>query len=66
MITIESAKAVAVQYLEGHAADLGRYVVQAIALWIKNRKHAERIIQQAHDEYVAEMDAIAERMKGEP
>lgn len=64
MINIDVAKAALSGYLESNASEIGRYLVQAIALWIKNRKHAERVIQEAHDQYASEMDAIGERIKG--
>ena len=49
MIPIDQVRDAAVSYVESHAVDLGRYIVQAVAIWIRNRRHAERVIQEAHD-----------------
>lgn len=65
MIPIDQVRDAAVSYVEAHAVDLGRYIVQAVALWIKNRKHAERIIQEAHDSYVREFADIEAHMRGD-
>lgn len=64
MIPIDQIRDAAVGYLEGHAVELGQYLVRAVALWIRNRRHAERVIREAHDAYVREFDAIEAHMKG--
>ena len=65
MIPIDQVRDAAVSYVESHAVDLGRYIVQAVALWIKNRKHAERVIAEAHDSYTREFADIEAHMRGD-
>ena len=65
MIPIDQVRDAAVSYVESHAVDLGRYIVQAVALWIRNRKHAERVIQEAHDSYTREFAEIESHMRGD-
>ena len=65
MIPIDQVRDAAVSYVESHAVDLGRYIVQAVALWIRNRRHAERVIQKAHDSYTREFAEIESHMRGD-
>ena len=64
MIPIDQVRDAAVSYVESHAVDLGRYIVQAVAIWIRNRRHAERVIQEAHDSYTREFKDVEAFMKG--
>lgn len=64
MIPIDQIRDAAVGYIESHAVDLGRYIVQAVSLWIKNRKHAERVISEAHSAYTREFADIEAHMRG--
>lgn len=63
MIPIDQVRDAAVSYVEAHAVDLGRYIVQAVTLWVRNRKHAERVIAAAHDEYRSTFEEIEAHMK---
>lgn len=65
MIPIDQVRDAAVSYVESHAVDLGRYIVQAVAIWIRNRRHAERVIQEARDSYTREFAEIESHMRGD-
>ena len=65
MIPIDQVRDAAVSYVESHAVDLGRYIVQAVAIWIRNRRHAEQVIQEGNDSYTREFAEIESHMRGD-
>lgn len=52
-----------VGYLEGHAAELGAFLVKAAVAWVRDRRKAEAAIERLHEGFVAEFDAAEQRMK---
>ena len=46
MIPIDQVRERGGQLRRNPAVDLGRYIVQAVALWIRNRRHAEQVIRR--------------------
>lgn len=62
-IDFNAIKGAAVGYLEGHAPELGAFLVKAAVAWVRDRKKAEAAIDRLHDGFVAEFDAAEQRMK---
>lgn len=62
-ISIDQIKGAAVGFLEEHAVDLGRYLVRAAVAWVRDRRKAEAAIERLHNDYVADFEAIEERMR---
>lgn len=63
MINIDQAKTIAGNYIEAHAVDFAKFLVNASIAWIRNRHGAEEAIRAARVEYQAEMDSIQAHMQ---
>lgn len=62
-IGIDQAKTLAANWLENHAADFGRYLVNATVAWVRDRRGAEDAIRRARVEYESAFDSLETAMR---
>lgn len=63
-VSIDDIKALGAGYLEAHAMEFGQFIGKCVVLYFKNRRHAVRVISEAHDSYVKEFEDVEAFMKG--